>query len=163
MTLILADTTVLSNFAQVGRQDLLQQAFSGLSAPRAVREELSAGERLGRVPRGDWSWLGPVELDEAESLRAAELERHLQAGEAACLAIAEARGGLVLTDDSAARRLAGALNLRISGTIGALVRLVRREILSLPQADALLAEMVARGYRSPVRSLREILSSTPSV
>jgi predicted nucleic acid-binding protein len=157
VTLILADTTVLSNFAQVGRQDLLQQAFPGLSAPRTVREELSAGERLGRVPRGDWSWLKLVELSEAESLRAADLERHLQAGEAACLALVEARGGLVVTDDSAARRLGSVLNLRISGTLGALVRLVRQEILSLPQADVLLAEMMARGYRSPVRSLREVL------
>lgn len=158
MTLVLADTTVLNNFAQVGRPDLLQQAFPGLSAPRVVREELSAGERLGRVPRGDWSWLVFVELSASESSRAAELERYLQAGEAACLAVAESRGGLVLTDDSAARRLAGTLSLRISGTIGALMRLVHREILSLPQADGLLAEMMARGYRSPVRSLREVLS-----
>ncbi len=157
MTLVLADTTVLSNFAQVGRQDLLRQAFPGLSAPRAVCEELSAGERLGRVPRGDWSWLGTVELSAIESLRAADLERTLQAGEAACLAVAEARGSLVLTDDSAARRLAGNLGLQVSGTIGALVRLVRREVLSLPEADALLTEMMARGYRSPVRSLRDTL------
>jgi predicted nucleic acid-binding protein len=159
---ILADTTVLSNFAQVGRQDLLQQAFPRLSVPRAVREELSAGERLGRVPHGDWSWLVPVELSETESLRAADLERCLQAGEAACLAVAEARGGLVLTDDSAARSLASALNLRISGTLGALVRLVQREVLSLAQADILLVEMMTRGYRSPVRSLREIYPSSPS-
>ncbi|HYU36198.1 MAG TPA: DUF3368 domain-containing protein [Thermoanaerobaculia bacterium] len=160
MTLILADTTVLSNFAQVGRQDLLQQAFPRLSTPRAVREELSAGERLGRVPRGDWSWLALIELSETEDLRAADLERYLQAGEAACLAVAEARGGLVLTDDRAARRLASALNLRISGTIGALVRLVHREIISLPQGEALLAAMMERGYRSPVGSLLEMYPST---
>lgn len=162
MTLILADTTVVNNFAQVERPDLLQQAFPELRVPRVVREELSAGERLGRVPRGDWSWLVLIELSEAESLRATDLGRYLQAGEAACLAIAEARGGFVLTDDSAARRLAGALNLRISGTVGALVRLVRGEILSLAQADALLAEMMARGYRSPVRSLREVDPSSPA-
>lgn len=156
MTQVLADTTVLNNFAQVGRPDLLQQAFPGLSAPRVVRDELSAGERLGRVPRGDWSWLALVELSAEESARATELERHLQAGEAACLAIAETRGGLVLTDDSAARRLAVALGLRISGTLGTLMRLVQREILSLPEADIVLAEMMARGYRSPVHSLREI-------
>jgi len=161
VTLILADTTVLSNFAQVGRPDLLRQAFPGLSAPRTVRDELSAGERLGRVPVGDWTWLGLVDLSQAESLRAVALERVLQAGEAACLAIAESRGGLVLTDDSAARRLAGTLNLRVSGTIGALIRLVRREILSLPQGEALLAEMMTRGYRSPVRSLREVLPHFP--
>ncbi len=157
MILVLADTTVLSNFAHTGRQDLLRRVFPELSAPRAVREELSAGERRGRIPVGDWSWLVLVDLSEAERLRAADLERYLQAGEAACLAVAEARGGLVVTDDSAARRLAGTLKLKISGTLGALVDLVRREILSLPQADALLAEMMTRGYRSPIRTLREVV------
>lgn len=158
MVPVLADTTVLSNFAQVGRQDLLRQAFPQLSVPGAVRQELAAGERLGLVPAGDWSWLGLVELSVAENLRAVDLERYLQAGEAACLAVAEARGGLVLTDDSAARRLAGASGLRISGTLGALVRLVRRGVLSLEQADVLLTEMMARGYRSPVQSLRDLLT-----
>jgi len=136
--LVWADTTVLNNFAQVGRPELLQLAFPGLSAPRAVRTELSAGERLGRVPVGDWSWLQLVDLTETETARARELEQHLQAGEAACLAVAEARGGLVLTDDSAARRFAGALQL------------------PLLQADLVLAEMMTRGYRSPVVSLREL-------
>jgi predicted nucleic acid-binding protein len=154
--LVLADTTVLNNFAQVGRPELLQLAFPGLSAPRAVRTELSAGERLGRVPVGDWSWLQLVDLTETETARARELEQHLQSGEAACLAVAEARGGLVLTDDSAARRFAGALQLQISGTVGALVRLLRSEALTLLQADLVLAEMITRGYRSPVVSLREL-------
>ena len=157
MSLILADTTVLSNFAHTGRPDLLRRAFPELSAPRVVREELSAGERLGRIPIGDWAWLELVDLTESERLRAIDLERNLQAGEAACLAVGEARGGLVLTDDSAARRLASALKLKISGTLGVLLGLVRREILSLARADALLAEMVARGYRSPVKSLREVI------
>jgi len=162
VTLILADTTVLNNFAQVGRPDLLQQAFPSLSAPRTVREELAAGERLGRVPVVDWSWLGLVDLRDAESLRAAALQRVVQAGEAACLAAVEARGGLVLTDDRAARRLAGTLGLRVSGTIGALARLVARQILPPPSGEILLAEMIARGYRSPVRSLHEVLSPFPS-
>ena len=62
----------------------------------------------------------------------------------------------MLTDDADARRLAAALKVEISGTIGVLIKLVRREILTLEQGDRLLAEMIARGYRSPVRSLREI-------
>jgi predicted nucleic acid-binding protein len=153
VSLVLADTTVLNNFAQVRRPDLLRAAFSSLASPQAVRQELAAGERLGRVPVCDWSWLRLVELTEAERSRADELMRLLQAGEAACLAIAEARGGGVLTDDSSARRLAIGLRLETSGTLGSLVKLVRREILTLAQGDQLLAEMIRRGYRSPFPSL----------
>ena len=156
MSLVLVDTTVLNNFAQVRRPDLLRAAFSNLAAPQAVRQELAAGERLGRVPVCDWSWLKLVELTEAERSRADDLKSLLQAGEAACLAIAETRGGGVLTDDSSARRLAVGLGLETSGTLGSLVKLVRREILTLMQADQLLAEMIRRGYRSPFRSLRDL-------
>lgn len=155
MPLILTDTTVLNNFAQVKRPELLRQAFSELAALEVVRKELAAGERLGRVPVCDWSWLQLVALTEAERARAVDLERHLQAGEAACLAVAESRGGLIVTDDSSARRLAVSLRLETSGTLGALVRLVRREIITLAQGDELLSEMITRGYRSPLRSLRE--------
>jgi len=131
-------------------------AFASSAAPEVVWAELTAGQRLGKVPVCDWSWLSLVKLTEAERRRAIELERHLQAGEAACLAVVESRGGLILTDDSAARRLALGLNLETSGTLGVLVKLVRRKVLTLSEGDVLLTEMIARGYRSPQRSLREI-------
>jgi hypothetical protein len=69
MPVFLADTTVLSNFAQIGRPDLLRSAFPGLATPEAVREELARGERLGLVPVCDWSWLTTVELTGAEQSR----------------------------------------------------------------------------------------------
>lgn len=158
--MILADTTVLNNFAQVERPDLLRQAFPDLVAPGPVREELAVGERLGLVPPCDWSWLKTVELVDAEQVRAEELRKHLQAGEAACIAVAAARGGLLLTDDGAARRMAVSLEVGVSGTIGILVRLWHQGILALGEGDRLLAKMVDRGYRSPVQSLREILPAS---
>ena len=156
MPVILTDTTVLSNFAQVERPNLLREIFPGLAAPRQVREELSKGERLGLVPSCDWSWLEAIELTATEQVRATELRRYLQAGEAACIAVAASRGGLLMTDDGAARRVAAALRIELSGTIGALDRLCQRGILDIEQADALLLTMTIRGYRSPIRSLRDL-------
>jgi predicted nucleic acid-binding protein len=158
--LILTDTTVLSNFSQIERPDLLRETFPDLVAPAVVREELVTGERLRRIPVCDWSWLKLIDLSAAEQTRAAGLQRHVQAGEAACLAVAEARGGYVLTDDSTARKAAAALGIQVSGTIGVLVRLVQRDHLPLAQADALLADMMSRGYRSPIQSLQELLPGT---
>lgn len=157
MSVILADTTVLNNFAQIQRLDLLRRAFVGLSAPVEVFEELAEGERKGLVPIHDWSWLTVIEPTDAERLHATELRDRAGAGEAACIAILVSRGGLLLTDDGPARRLAVALGVELSGTIGALIKLLRREIFSLEEGDALLREMMARGYRSPIRSLREIV------
>lgn len=137
---------------------MLQAAFAPLAVPEAVFGELVRGERLGLLPKVDWIWLPRVQLTPAEATRAEKFQRQkLGVGESACLAVAEARGGFVLTDDLAARRFAKTLGLNFVGTLGVLDQLIQIEILSIGRAEELLAKMIACGYRSPVRSLREIL------
>ncbi|HSF43409.1 MAG TPA: DUF3368 domain-containing protein [Thermoanaerobaculia bacterium] len=152
----LADTTVLNNFAQIRRPDLLRSAYPDLSAPIPVWNELELGVRRGLVPVCDWSWLEILDLNEQEQAQADEIGQNLGAGEAACIAAAINRGVLMLSDDWEARALARSLGLEVSGSLGVLDRLVLKQTLSLEEADALLEEMVRRGFRSPYRSLREI-------
>jgi predicted nucleic acid-binding protein len=154
--LSLADTTVLNNFAQIRRPDLLRSAYPDLSAPVPVWNELELGVRRGLVPVCDWSWLTLLDLTEQEQARADEIGRELDPGESACIAAAASRGFLMLSDDWGARALARSLGLAISGSLGVLDRLILKQILSLEEADALLDEMVRCGFRSPYRSLREI-------
>jgi predicted nucleic acid-binding protein len=134
----LADTTVLSNFAQVQRADLLRAAYPGLAAPTAVWTELEGGVRRGLVPVCDWSWLTILELREPEQTEADEIGRSLGRGESACLAAARSRGFLLLSDDWDARVLGRSLGLGVSGSLGVLDRLVSKRTLSLEEADALL-------------------------
>jgi predicted nucleic acid-binding protein len=152
----LADTTVLNNFAQIRRTDLLQAAWPDLAAPIPVWNELELGVRRGLVPDCDWSWLELIDLTEREQERADEVGRALGPGESACIAVAGARGLLMLSDDWEARALGRSLGLEVSGSLGVLDRLVWKQILTLDEADALLTEMVRRGFRSPYLSLREI-------
>lgn len=152
----LADTTVLNNFAQIQRTDLLEAAWPDLAAPIPVWNELELGVRRGLVPACDWSWLKLIDLTEREQERAGEVGRALDPGEAACIAVASSRGFLMLSDDWEARVLGRSLGLEVSGSLGVLDRLVWKQILSLDEADSLLAEMVRRGFRSPYQSLREI-------
>jgi predicted nucleic acid-binding protein len=152
----LTDTTVLNNFAQIRRTDLLRSIYPDLSAPLPVWSELEVGVRRGLVPACDWSWLKTLELTGPERTRAAEIGRDLGPGEAACISAAVFRGFLFLSDDWEARALGRSLGLEVSGSLGVLDRLVLKQVLSLVDADALLAEIVRRGFRSPYRSLREI-------
>jgi hypothetical protein len=64
----LADTTVLNNFAQIRRTDLLRSIYPDLSAPLPVWSELEIGVRRGLVPACDWSWLKILDLTEPERL-----------------------------------------------------------------------------------------------
>jgi len=152
----LADTTVLNNFAQIRRTDLLRSAWPGLSAPIPVWNELELGVRRGLVPACDWSWLEIFALTEGEQAQADQIGHDLGPGEAACLAAASTRGILMLSDDWEARVLGRSLGLQVSGSLGVLDRLILKQILTLEEADAFLAEMIRCGFRSPYRSLREI-------
>jgi predicted nucleic acid-binding protein len=120
-----------------------------------VLRELRRGESKG-LPVVDWSWLAQIELSPSEQARSEVLVRKIGPGESACIAAAEARDGFVLTDDLDARRLALASGLTVTGTLGVLDRLIRSGALSLEDADRLLAEMIGRGYRSPIPSLRSL-------
>jgi predicted nucleic acid-binding protein len=152
----LADTTVLNNFAQIRRTDLLRSIYPDLSAPLPVWSELELGVRRGLVPACDWSWLKILDLTEQEWIRADEIGRDLGPGEAACISAAVSRGFLLISDDWEARTLGRSLGLEVSGSLGVLDRLVSKQVLRLEEADAFLAEMMRRGFRSPYRSLREI-------
>lgn len=134
----------------------LRLACAELSAPSAVWTELCVGVQRGWVPSCDWSWLSIVQLTEQEGVRADEIGRNLGAGESACITVAASRGLVMLSDDWQARELARSLGLEVSGSLGILDRLLSREMLVLEEADALLAHMVRRGFRSPIRSLREL-------
>ena len=152
----LADTTVLNNFAQIRRTDLLRSAYPDLAAPIPAWRELELGVRRELVPACDWSWLNILVLTEREHARAEEIGRQLGACEASCIAVAASRGWLFLSDDWGAREFARSLALEVSGSLGVLDRLVLKQILTLEEADAHLVGMVRRGFRSPYRSLREI-------
>jgi len=153
----LLDTTVLSNFAHVQRPDLPRTVLgSHLAVTPGVLAELRAGEQAGLVPTCDWTWLTVLTPTAAELATAIALQRQLDPGEAECLAVALHRGYRFLSDDFAARRLAEAKGLTVSGTIGILLKGIAAVALSLPEADRLLTEMIAHGYRAPVRSLREL-------
>ncbi|MFN8485581.1 MAG: DUF3368 domain-containing protein [Anaerolineae bacterium] len=154
----LLDTTVLSNFALVGRPELLQSALGETAATvEEVLAEYQMGVQLGRLPSFSWTWLQVLEMDEIEHAMSQRLQARLGRGEAACLALASVRGCRVLTDDRTAREMAMQMGIPVSGTLGLLVRLVDEDHLSFPEADDQLRAMIATGYRSPITSLTEIM------
>ena len=160
----LANNTVLSNFAAIGRLGILRQLFGVLHLPEEVRLEVWAGVEAGyefqrdtlAATSGEEAWLAVVHLTVAERALADELTGLLHYGECAAIAICQHRDWVFLSDDDRARRRAVELGVRVSGSIGALRVAVERGLLSSPEADGLLAGMVAFGYRSPVDALSEL-------
>ena len=92
-----------------------------------------------------------------ESQLLQEINEFLHPGEASCIALAISRNMILVTDDLAARRVASRRNVRLTGTVGILVEMVYSGILSIEDGNALLKEMIDRGYRSPCNCLDEFV------
>ncbi len=151
---ILLDNTVLSNLALVGQMDLVFRLWAGrVASTPEVLSEYEDAARAGLLPPHAWTDLPVVELTTQEVAMSKTFSRRLGRGERSCLAVAHLRGGLFASDDADARAAARRLGIRVTGTLGILALTVRRELLTLAQANALLADMVAAGYRSPMERL----------
>lgn len=160
---IIANNTALSNFAAAGRLDVLRRVVSRMLVTREVYDEVLAGIGHGHhfqeatareISEGKWIRVAQItsqELDEYAGLR-----EFLGPGEASSILVARRRGLLFLTDDRRARKFCQAEDIDFSGTLGILQEAVRRDVLGLDAADAILHEMVKRGYYSPVRSLSDL-------
>jgi predicted nucleic acid-binding protein len=159
------DMTVLSNLAAVGHLELLRTrygefAFTTVEVSDELRKGLQAGygyleqamQQIEGFAPGGWLRILVPESVVEHRLRA-EFDLLLDPGEASCLALAISRDLTFVTDDLAARRLAKERGVPLTGTIGILIALVRGGMLSLTEANEILAAMIRRRYWSPVDRL----------
>ncbi|MDX1523225.1 MAG: hypothetical protein R3264_16490 [Anaerolineae bacterium] len=165
---VIANTTIISNFAGIGQLSVLKQLFNVIFISVEVYEEIQSGLEEGYQfysgidqnihPFVAQGWIHLISMrDDEELLLFNQLPSTLHRGEASCLAIARSRNWLFLTDDKAARKAATNLGIRLSGTLGCLVLSVERKLYSFEQANRWLTEMVRLGYRSPATDLTGLL------
>jgi len=153
---VLLDNTVLTNFALIGRPDLVLEPWPIACTTPATVAEYQAGV-AHQLPAAAWQSLEVVDLTPAEATLAQRLSNRLGSGERECLAVAALRGGLFVSDDFDARRQAQELSVATSGSIGILLLNVRQGRLRLVEGNDLLVQLIAAGYRSPVASLDDLL------
>lgn len=159
------DTVTLSNFTLAGRLDLLVTRYGRRAlVTHAVLDELTDGVVAGfaalrqveaAVARGALARAKPLSPDERDLYR--QLLRTLGPGEASCIACAKTRGGIVVSDDRAARDCCAERVVPCTGTIGILKACTRDGTLPPEAADAALQAMIEAGYHSPVRRISDIL------
>jgi predicted nucleic acid-binding protein len=153
--LVILDNTVLSNFALVKQADLILSLWPGKTSTTSIvlGEYLAASDKITFPPQA-WQALRVVELTLGEDAFASQLPLRLGAGERSCIAIAHNRGGLFVSDDADARRIARGHAIPLTGTLGILNACVQKNLVSLTQANQLLSMMIAAGYRSPSSELK---------
>jgi predicted nucleic acid-binding protein len=156
--LLIADTTVISNFAFANRLDILvSQGF--ICITEDVLNELETAKKRG-VLLIDFSHLciEVLRLNEDEKDTFIRLNSKFGRGEASCLTIALHRSAGILTDDLDARRFAQRGGISVSGSIGILVKAIESGKISREQGNDLLRIMIVNGFYSPVETLDQFLT-----
>lgn len=163
------NTTALSNFAAIDRVDLLkklyqEKAYTTLEVSHELQRGIHSGylylesawQQISTIhPTG---WIRILTSETAREFQMqTEFDNRVDPGEASCLALAITRQLIFVTDDLAARRLASANNVLLTGTLGILIKVVRGNLLSLMEANSFLKMMIRQGYRSPVDCLDDFL------
>jgi predicted nucleic acid-binding protein len=119
---IISNTSPLFYLHRLRRLDVLRALYQRLVVPEAVRNELDVGRLRGEdapdVTEYDWIEVRSVRVPDV-----IKLITDLGPGEAQVLALAlEMPDSLVILDDGFARAVAGAQNIRLTGTAGVLLR-----------------------------------------
>lgn len=155
------DNSAISNFAAVGRMDILRERYGGrLVVTREVLLGADKGpcpEALRRAVQVGWVDLRTLYADSEEYGVFVELRnRGFGLGEASLIAACRAGGTWVfVSDDLDARREARRRGIGVVGTYGILARQVSEGKMSLEEGNKLLRRMIEAGFRSHSDDLRE--------
>jgi len=151
--LVICDAGPLIHLDEGGCLDLLSD-FPEVLLPPRVWQEVERHRPAALVCPGISFKMVPPQHPENPALEALSQVLTLHAGERQALHVAlEYPSGLLLTDDTAARLAAGGLAIKSHGTLGILVRAIRRNQRSKEQILSILRCMPEKSSLHLKRSL----------
>lgn len=146
--IVVADAGVLILLQATGQLSLLQELFGGVQVPDVVAAEVKTFDLVEH----DWIAVVPVLRDHPVHV---ELRGEIDAGEAAALCLAlQTPDSLTLMDDLAGRRAARARGLRLTGSLGVVLRAKQAGLVD--EVGPLIDRFVAAGACFSA-SLRELV------
>lgn len=157
---VLVDASVLINLANLKRLSLLGGFEERFLVPRSVVDEIRRETQRRRLRNAfQAGFLEQMDPEDSDSLLLfSRLRREgLGGGEAACLAMAATRGWIVASDDRLAQREARRRGVEYLGTPGLLLIAIRRDLLTLEEADAMIGVLEEHRFRVAFESFAELL------
>jgi len=154
---IISNATPLIAFSRIGRLDLLRKVVAEpLVIPAAVASEISDYERdkSGRIDLTHETWIQTRSVEDEQQVRL--LLPTLDRGEAEVIALGLAQQAeLVLIDELIGRKVAESLGLRITGSVGILIR--AKQLGEIATIKPLIEHMVRQGLYFSQRFLDAVL------
>lgn len=142
MPKVISNTTPLISLLKIGQLELLREIYETIIIPEAVLAEIEKGK--DKPYYTDVSQLDWVSIQEIKDKKVLSYFFDLDAGEAEVIVLATEIGAdLVIIDETLGRRFAKHADLKVTGTIGILIK--AKEIGLVEKISPLLDEMQKKG------------------
>jgi predicted nucleic acid-binding protein len=161
---IVFDCCCISNFALSDYLFILENLYSrsayitnfvAAEIMRGIQQGHSGLRKIQVALKEGWLQEAIVRTQKEKSLYET-LSVSLGLGEASSIAVARTRGFTLASDDRAARREAGLLDIKLTGTIGILKKAVTHKTISKNEGNLILGKMIDAGFYSPIRNLKKL-------
>ncbi|SHI76442.1 hypothetical protein SAMN05443429_10489 [Cruoricaptor ignavus] len=138
MLKVVSNTTPVLSLLKIGRLEILRELYGEILVPQAVFEEIEAGKN--KLFYQDLSLISWVKIEEVQNKNSLAYFLDLDKGEAEAIALAvETNADLLIIDEKLGRFHAKHAGLKITGTIGVLLKAKSHGIIQ--QIQPLLIEL----------------------
>ena len=160
MLKVVSNSTPLISLLKLNRLELLEQLYSQINIPVAVYCEIEAGKN--KIYYQDLSKLEWINIVEIREKTAVEYFIDLHAGEAETIVLAkEMKSDLVILDEKLGRNHAKQAGLKVTGTIGVLIKAKNNGLISA--LKPFLDELTEKGVWISENLKKEILKVVDEV
>lgn len=143
--IIVADTSCLITLSNINQLDILHKLFSNITITKTVEKEF--GEILP-------NWIKTQEVKNKKLQ--AEIEKHLDKGEASAIVLALEKKSLLIIDEKKGRKIASSYDISIIGTIGLILLAEKRGIVN--NALAIIIQLTNKGFRISDKLLNQLIN-----
>jgi len=155
MRKIVSNTTPIITLLTISKLELLQQIYGQIIIPKGVYEEIEQGkEKPFYTDLSKFEWITIKLIKDREPIK---YLRDLDKGEAEVIVLAnELQADLVIIDERLGREFAEYFNLKVTGTIGVLLK--AKELGFIKKIKPLINQMIDSGIWLNKKLIDKILN-----
>ena len=154
MLKIVSNTTPVLSLLKLSRLDILKELYTDIIIPEAVYLEIEAGrDKDYYIDLSELKW---VKIGKIKDKNALKYFLDLDAGESEAIVLAtEIKADVILIDEKLGRLYAKHANLKVTGTIGVLLKAKKEGLIK--EIRPLLHELIAKDVWISQKLIDEIL------
>lgn len=144
MPRVIVNSTPLIVLGNLNRLELLHQLYGDIVIPNAVYHEVNAKNDSACKQIAELSWIHIENVPDTVNRRIFQAKLHDGEVEVMLLAMQSPKADLVIIDDNAAKKTAKFLGLKVTGTLGVILKAKRNGLI--PSVRPILTDLENIGF-----------------